>query len=42
MILQYMLDQSKVVDLFFFDYSKAFDKVLQKLADLGICPLMLN
>ena len=41
------VDKSKVVDLLFFDYSKAFDKVrhvilLQKLADLGICPQILN
>ena len=41
------IDQGKVVDLLFFDYSKAFDKVrhvilLQKLADLGICPQILN
>ena len=41
------IDQGKVVDLLFFDYSKAFDKVrhiilLQKLSDLGICPQILN
>ena len=41
------IDQGKVIDLLFFDYSKAFDKVrhiilLQKLSDLGICPQILN
>ena len=41
------VDQSKVVDLLLFYYSKTFGKVrqvilLQKLADHGICPEILN
>ena len=41
------VDQSKVVDLLFVYYSKAFYNarhviLIQKLANLGICPQILN